>query len=94
VKPRRIVAGALVVLGGVLMFAAPETETLSGAIILGLGVLLEIVLAGVRLDNHRCVEYEHAAALVVTPHAASLRNAVAPPRVRPGTRRAVVTQCS
>ena len=50
-KPRRIVAGALVVLGGVLMFAAPETETLSGAIVLGLGVLLEI--AGIALERRR-----------------------------------------
>jgi len=51
VKPRRIVAGALVVLGAVLMFAAPETETLSGAIVLGLGVVIEI--AGIALERRR-----------------------------------------
>jgi hypothetical protein len=51
VKPRRIVAGALVVIGAVLMFAAPETETLSGAIVLGLGVLIEI--AGIALERRR-----------------------------------------
>ena len=50
-KPRRIVAGALVVIGAVLMFAAPVTETLSGAIVLGLGVLLEI--AGIALERRR-----------------------------------------
>jgi len=51
VKPRRIVAGALVVLGAVLMFVAPETETLSGAIVLGLGVVIEI--AGIALERRR-----------------------------------------
>jgi len=51
VKPRRIVAGALVVIGAVLMFAAPETETLGGAIVLGIGVLLEI--AGIALERRR-----------------------------------------
>lgn len=50
-KPRRIIAGVLVVLGAVLMFAAPETETLSGAIVLGLGVLVEI--AGIALERRR-----------------------------------------
>ena len=50
-KPRRIVAGVLVVLGAVLMFAAPETESLSGAIVMGLGVLIEI--AGIALEQRR-----------------------------------------
>jgi hypothetical protein len=51
VKPRRIVAGVLVVLGAVLMFAAPEAEPLSGAIVMGLGVLIE--LAGIALERRR-----------------------------------------
>ena len=50
-KPRRIVAGVLVVLGAVLMFAAPETESLSGAIVMGLGVLIEI--GGIALERRR-----------------------------------------
>lgn len=50
-KPRRIVAGVLVVLGAVLMFAAPEAESLSGAIVMGLGVLIEI--AGIALERRR-----------------------------------------
>ena len=50
-KPRRIVAGVLVVLGVVLMFAAPETESLSGAIVMGLGVLIEI--GGIALEGRR-----------------------------------------
>lgn len=50
-KARRIVAGVLVVLGAVLMFAAPETESLSGAIAMGLGVLIEI--AGIALERRR-----------------------------------------
>ena len=48
-KPRRIVAGVLVVLGVVLMFAAPETESLSGAIVMGLGVLIEIGARALKL---------------------------------------------
>lgn len=50
-KPRRIVAGVLVLLGAVLMFAAPETESLSGAIVMGLGVLIEI--GGIALERRR-----------------------------------------
>ena len=50
-KPRRIVAGVLVVLGAVLMFAAPEDESLSGAIVMGLGVLIEI--AGIAFERRR-----------------------------------------
>lgn len=48
-KPRRIVAGVLVVLGAVLMFAAPETP--SGAIAMGLGVMIELV--GIALERRR-----------------------------------------
>jgi len=51
VKPRRIVAGVLVVLGAMLMFAAPEAETVAGAIVMGLGVLVEI--AGIALERRR-----------------------------------------
>jgi len=51
VKARRIVAGVLVVLGAVLMFAAPEAEYVAGAIVMGLGVLLEI--AGIALERRR-----------------------------------------
>jgi hypothetical protein len=50
-KLRRTIAGLLVVLGAVLMFAAPETETASGAIAMGLGVLIEIV--GIALERRR-----------------------------------------
>ena len=50
-KPRRIIAGALVVVGAVLMFAAPETESVAGAIVMGLGVLVEI--AGIALERRR-----------------------------------------
>jgi hypothetical protein len=53
VKPRRIIAGVLVVLGALLMFAAPETESFSGAIVMGLGVLLEIT--GIALERRRRV---------------------------------------
>jgi len=51
VKLRRIVAGVLVVLGAVLMFAAPEAAPLGGAIVMGLGVLIEI--AGIALERRR-----------------------------------------
>ena len=50
-KPRRIVAGALVVLGAILMFAAPGAEPLGGAIVMVLGVLLEI--AGIALERRQ-----------------------------------------
>ena len=46
-KPRRLIAGALVILGGVLMFAAPQTP--SGAVVMALGVLIEI--AGIALER-------------------------------------------
>jgi hypothetical protein len=46
-KPRRLVAGALVVLGAVLMFAAPAT--LSGVVLIVVGVLVEIV--GIMLER-------------------------------------------
>jgi hypothetical protein len=44
---RRILAGALVVLGAVLLFAAPETP--AGGIIVALGIALE--LAGIALER-------------------------------------------
>ncbi len=46
-KPRRILAGALVVLGGVIIFAAPET--MSGAALIAVGVLVEVV--GIMLER-------------------------------------------
>ncbi len=50
-KTRRMVAGALVVIGALLMFAAPEAESVAGAIVMGLGVLVEI--AGIALERRR-----------------------------------------
>jgi hypothetical protein len=49
VKPRRIVAGVLVVLGAVIMFAAAQTP--AGAAVMALGVLVE--LAGIALERRR-----------------------------------------
>jgi hypothetical protein len=46
---RRVVAGMLIVFGAVLMFAAPET--LSGALVVALGVAIEI--AGIALERRR-----------------------------------------
>lgn len=46
-RPRRILAGFLVVLGGVLMFLAPEMWV--GAVLLGLGVAVE--LTGIALEH-------------------------------------------
>jgi hypothetical protein len=46
-KPRRLLAGTLVVVGAVLMFAAPET--VSGVAMIALGVLVEIV--GIMLER-------------------------------------------
>ena len=46
-KPRRVVASALVVLGGVLIFAAPET--MSGLALIAVGILVEIV--GIMLER-------------------------------------------
>lgn len=50
-KPRRIVAGALVVVGAVLMLIAPAQAPLGGAIVMGLGVLIEI--AEIALKRYR-----------------------------------------
>ena len=49
-RARRILAGLLVAVGALLMFAAPE-DVPSGAIVLGLGVLIEI--AGIALERRR-----------------------------------------
>lgn len=46
-KPRRVVASALVVLGGALIFAAPET--MSGLALIAVGILVEIV--GIMLER-------------------------------------------
>ena len=46
-RTRRIVAGFLVVLGGVLLFLAPEMR--AGLVLLALGVLIE--LAGIALER-------------------------------------------
>ena len=49
-KTRRIIAGLLVAAGALLMFAAPE-DGASGALVMGLGVLVEI--AGIGLERRR-----------------------------------------
>lgn len=46
---RRVVAGVLIVLGALLMFAAPET--LSGVIVIVFGLAIEI--AGIALERRR-----------------------------------------
>lgn len=48
-KPRRMVAIALVVLGGVLMFIAPGTP--GGAVLIVLGIAIEAV--GIFLEHSR-----------------------------------------
>ncbi len=48
-KLRRIIAVCLVVLGGVLIFFAPET--FGGFILIALGVVIEIV--GIYLEHRR-----------------------------------------
>ena len=48
-KPRRIVAGLLIVLGGLLMLFAPET--VGGLVLVALGVGIEIV--GIALEKMR-----------------------------------------
>ena len=50
VTARRALAGALIVLGAVLIWLAPETW--AGAALLALGVLVELV--GVSLSRQRC----------------------------------------
>lgn len=47
-KPRRIMAIALVILGGLLLFLAPETQ--EGLVLVALGLMLEI--AGITLEHH------------------------------------------
>ena len=47
---RRILAGLLIAAGAVLMFAAPD-DTPTGAIVMGLGVLVEF--AGIALERLR-----------------------------------------
>lgn len=49
-KPRRIVAGVLVVVGALLLFLAPQAST-AGAVLALLGVLIEIV--GITLERRR-----------------------------------------
>ena len=46
-NPRRILAGALVVLGAILLFAAPET--LAGGHVAALGIAIEVV--GIALER-------------------------------------------
>ena len=46
-KPRRIAAAVLVVLGGLMMFLAPET--VGGAVLVGVGVIIEA--AGITLER-------------------------------------------
>lgn len=46
---RRVLAAVLIVFGAVLMLAAPET--LSGALVIALGVAIEI--AGIALERRR-----------------------------------------
>ncbi|MGQ0577945.1 MAG: hypothetical protein ACT4PQ_03430 [Betaproteobacteria bacterium] len=48
-KPRRVVAALLIVLGAVMLFAAPET--LGGVLAIAAGVIVEIV--GITLEKRR-----------------------------------------
>jgi membrane-bound ClpP family serine protease len=48
-KPRRVIAIALVVLGGVLIFLAPGTP--GGAVLIGLGIVIEVI--GIFLERRR-----------------------------------------
>jgi membrane-bound ClpP family serine protease len=48
-KPRRVVAVLLVVLGGALMFFAPGTP--GGAVLIGLGIVIEVI--GIFLEHRR-----------------------------------------
>ncbi len=48
---RRIGAIVLMVLGGVLMFLAPDEETWIGKVLLGLGVAIELL--GIALERKR-----------------------------------------
>ncbi|MFZ5594037.1 MAG: hypothetical protein ACOY4D_07230 [Pseudomonadota bacterium] len=48
-RTRRIISFALVTLGGVLMFFAPETEEWAGMAVLALGVLIEII--GISIEH-------------------------------------------
>jgi hypothetical protein len=48
-KPRRVVAVVLVVLGGLLLFFAPETP--GGMVLVALGVAIEAV--GIFLEHRR-----------------------------------------
>jgi drug/metabolite transporter (DMT)-like permease len=48
-KPRRVVAALLIVLGAVMLFAAPET--LGGVLAIAAGVIVEIV--GIALEKRR-----------------------------------------
>ncbi len=50
---RRTIALSLIVLGGLLMFFAPETEEWAGLAVLALGVIIEII--GITLE-HRDVK--------------------------------------
>jgi len=54
-KPRRIVAGILVVLGALLLLLAPQASIAGGVLAL-LGVLIEIV--GITLERRRVDEEE------------------------------------
>ena len=47
---RRVVGGVLVVLGAVLMLAAPSAEIPLGALAIGVGVAIE--LAGIFMEHH------------------------------------------
>jgi hypothetical protein len=48
-KPRRVVAGLLIALGAVLLFAA--TETLGGLLAIAAGIVIEVV--GIALERRR-----------------------------------------
>jgi len=47
-RPRRILAGVLIVLGGVLMYLAPEIW--AGLAVLALGVVIELI--GIALERN------------------------------------------
>jgi uncharacterized membrane protein len=42
-RTRRTIAFSLIVLGGLLMFFAPETDEWAGLAVLALGVIIEII---------------------------------------------------
>lgn len=46
-KPRRLIAATLIVVGAVILFAAPDTR--GGLLMIGLGILIEVI--GISLEK-------------------------------------------